>query len=470
MFWMLYLACEPENPQYSDFSSRDVVDTIEPSSDDTSDSAEEDTSDTEDTAEAETMDKVVTFRSPLINCDEMQKRTISFTRMFPGSLNVDGESQATFYAEVERTYLGDSSVNLSSSDDADDCVFSIKLPIPNTTDLQEVVLIEDGESNEIGVQWAFYYPTTFVHHSLACQTNEITESNTEKITCDSIYSMAQSPHEVNQTGEPQLVDGDFFDWGSDILPVYVEGSIQGAFGDLGFQLGWNLAQFESGEMILVEPLGSLDQLSNILIDNRDFLPRYEMNAKGSMFADSEFGGQISIDLLPVSWLNGDDSIVTGTSMYVQDSEVSWSFEMWGRPDSTQFFGLQFPTESIWYQQWHSEVDVAVFLPVVFSGEPTEYILGQPSLGDDISSEDTRLGAVCKDSLKLATVFMKEALRPSDLYWYQLQGKHPGWYSVYGTQGDPSTWQTIVENTDMSTPYTYTNLNVGLSCPLPTSWQ
>ena len=86
----------------------------------------------------------------------------------------------------------------------------------------------------------------------------------------------------------------------------------------------------------------LNFFDNIIIDNREFLPRYHINSKGSMFANSEFGLEYSIDLMPVGWLNDDNSISPSTSMYIQDSEVSWSLEMWGRPDSTQFFGIQFP--------------------------------------------------------------------------------------------------------------------------------
>ena len=34
-----------------------------------------------------------------------------------------------------------------------------------------------------------------------------------------------------------VIDGDIYDWGSNVLPVYVQGDIQGAFGDLGFKQG-----------------------------------------------------------------------------------------------------------------------------------------------------------------------------------------------------------------------------------------
>ena len=67
-----------------------------------------------------------------------------------------------------RQDLSDSSIEYSSTDGMDDCIFSLSLPTPNQTDLQEVILLEDGEEVEIGVQWAFYYPATFVHQEVDC--------------------------------------------------------------------------------------------------------------------------------------------------------------------------------------------------------------------------------------------------------------------------------------------------------------
>ena len=34
--------------------------------------------------------------------------------------------------------------------------------------------------------------------------------------------------------DPSVVAGDVYDWGSSILPVYVDDFPEGAFGDLGF--------------------------------------------------------------------------------------------------------------------------------------------------------------------------------------------------------------------------------------------
>ena len=138
-----------------------------------------------------------------------------------------------------------------------------------------------------------------------------------------------------------------------------------------------IAQFSEGEMILVESMDSVEQLSQILIDNRETLPRYHINAKGATSVEADFPNPYTIDLVPAGWLNGDTTITDGTSMYIQDSEITWSMEVWNRPETTQFFGIQFSSESPLYQQWHSAVDVGAFVPLVFEGTPTQYQSGVP---------------------------------------------------------------------------------------------
>ena len=39
------------------------------------------------------------------------------------------------------------------------------------------------------------------------------------------------------------------------------------------------------------------------------------------------------------WLADNTSVSTGVSMYVQDSDISWSIEVGDQPSSDQFFGL-----------------------------------------------------------------------------------------------------------------------------------
>jgi hypothetical protein len=391
--------------------------------------------------------------------------------MFPGGLDTEDISEASFFNEVSRIPLGASGIEFSQTEELDDCIFSIDLPVPDLAELQEVKLLEDGEQVEIGVQWAFYYPTTFVQQSVDCQTLSLTETNTQKVSCESTYStpLTPTPDSSQEVSDAAVVSGDIYDWGSDVLPVYVQGNVQGAFGDLGFELGWNLAKFIDGEIVLVEPLGYLDQLEQIVLDNRDFLPRYQINGRGSISAEADFGDSYSIDLISSQWFNGVTTVETGVSMYIQDSDVSWSFEIWGSPESDQFFGFSFPSDSSFYQQWGSEVDVAAFVPIVFSGMPSQYSNGGPVQGDDIQSTDDRLGAVCKDSSTLAFTFLREARRPSDVYWYSLMGISPGWYAQYGTQGDASTWRLVIENTDSANPYNYVSLSIGNSCQVPSDW-
>ena len=455
MFNLLLLACTGDGPQYGDITSRDEVDLIEEPSDEES---TETAVNTDDTASDVIVEDKISFRTPLMTCEEVQQRTMTMTRMFPGGLDSLDISEATFFNEVSRIPLDASGIEFSQTEELNDCIFSVDLPIPNPEEFQEVMLLEDGEQVEIGVQWAFYYPTTFVQQSVECQTLSLTETNTQKVSCESTYStpLTPDPDPSQNVVDAAVVSGDIYDWGSDVLPVYVQGDVQGAFGDLGFELGWNLAKFTDGEIVLVESLGDLDQLEQIVLDNRNFLPRYQINGRGSISAEADFGDLYSIDLISSQWFNGVTTVETGVSMYIQDSDVSWSFEIWGSPESNQFFGL-------------SEVDVAAFVPIVFSGQPSQYSNGAPVQGDDIQSTDTRLGAVCKDSSTLAFTFLREARRPSDVYWYSLMGINPGWYAQYGTHGDASTWRMVIENTDFANPYNYVSLSIGNSCQVPSSW-
>lgn len=463
--WM-WLACTGEEVDYQDFTSRDTDITLEPTSEPSEETGVVDTGETGDISE---VNPEITFRAPVMSCSDIQLRSMTLTRVFPDGLNIQGESDALFYEEMMRQDLSDASIEYSSTDGMDDCIFSLTLPTPDPSNLQEVILLEDGEEVEIGVQWAFYYPATFVHQEVDCSVLDLNESNTRKIGCDVLYSPGQTSAPASTDIDPSVLAGDVYDWGSNILPVYVQGSIEGAFGDLGFAPGWNLAQFSEGEMVLVEPISAVNQLAQIRIDNRATLSRYHINVKGSTSVETDFPEPYTIGLLPAGWLNGDNSMASGTSMYVQDSAITWSMEIWGRPDLTQFFGLQFPTESSFYQQWHSAVDVSAFVPLVFEGMPTEYQSGVAVLGDDVEANDARLGAVCKDSATLAFLFFAEPQKPSEIYWYNLRGIHPGWYAYYGTHGDANTWRAIVENTATTSLYNYTNLSLGPGCQVPGAW-
>ena len=467
MIWLL-LACTEETPMYKDITSRDEVDIVEePSSEPTSEPGSEDTA---DTATVEDTVDEMTFRAPFMNCTEVEKRTLTLTRMMPGSLSVDGVSGAQFYNEVSRIPLGSSQLEFSQTSGLDDCIFSVALPSPEPTDFTEITVGEENNGDPVTVSIAIYYPATFVQQTVDCQTLTLTESNTDKVSCVSTFDVALTPDVSTGATNASVVAGDIYDWGSDILPVYVDDFPEGAFEDLGFEQGWNLAQFVQGEMVLVEPLGSLDQLSQIVLDNSAFLPRYKVNGLGSISAEADFGDEFSIDLLPAHWLNENTTIETGVSMYVQDSEISWSIEIWGQPSSEQFFGISFPSDSSYYQQWSSSVDIAAFIPLVFPGEPSEYDSGVPQQGADITSTDTRLGAVCKDSSTLAFTFLQEPRKPSEIYWYSLVGYSPGWYAQYGTDGIPSSWRMVLENTDVSSSYTYSSLSIGNSCQVPEGWQ
>lgn len=464
---LFILACTEETPLYDDLTSRDEVDVVEPASEPSTETGLEETGEPDIPEET---DATMTFRAPLLNCTEIQKRTMTLTRVMPAGLDTEGSSEALFYNEVLRAHLGTSNLEFSQTEGLDDCIFSISLPTPASTDFTSIVIGEDANGNPKTIPMAMYYPATFVNQNVACETPTLSESNNQKVSCISTFDVAATPDPSGEVSNALLVSGDIYDWGSPVLPVFVDNHPEGAFEDLGFKKGWNLAQFSDGEMILIESIDNLDQLSEVVFDNRGFLPRYQINGLGSISAEADFGNEFSIDLLPAQWFNDNDTVETGVSMYIQDSEISWSIEVWGQPGLEQFFGLSFPAESSYYQQWSSEVDVAAFVPVVFPGEPSQYDSGIPAQGTDIAIDDTRLGAVCKDSSTLAFTFLREPRRPSEIYWYSLVGHNPGWYAQYGTDGIPSSWRMVLENTDTTSPYTYSSLSIGNGCQVPEGWQ
>ena len=474
MIWMLLAGCGSEPETYGDFTSRPDVDTpvLEPGTEDTGEIIDT----AEDTGIEEINDKI-NFRTLNIPCSAVSKRVMTFTRFAPGGLNPDGEPLSTFFEEKERFALSNSSIvktpvlnsSQTTGETPQDCLFSIGLETPPESDLQEVLLNDEGEVQEIGVQWAFYYPATYIRETPTCELLTLNASNTEKVSCSSIIDVGLSPTPVASMQDPPLIDGDIYEWGSDVVAVYVQGNIQGGFSDLGFEQGWNLAQLDEGELTVVESLSDLDVLSNIMIDNTDFLPRYHVNGKGSTSAEASFG-TYSIGLVPVHWLNGVTSVSVGNSMYVQDNVISWSFELWGKPNSSQFFGLNFPISSPLYEQWSSVVDVAPFVPMVFHGNPTVYVDGDADMGDNIAATDDRLGSVCKDSSTLAFLYFAAAKKPSQALWYRQTGRSPGWYAYYGNHGDASSWRLVLENTDAANPYNYISLNIGPSCGVDADWQ
>ena len=197
---------------------------------------------------------------------------MSFTRMMPGALNTEGQSEAVFYDQEFTVSLADSNIETASTtDDLDDWM---PVQLPDRTEI-EVVDMEVGQQSNgdpIVVSLAIYYPTTHVNHSVDCEELSLTETNSDKINCTSIYSGEGSYvlgySDTSDTGVETTENSNdlIYDWGSDVLPVYLETVPEGAFEDLGFAQGWNLAKIVQGEIILVEPLNSLDQLSQVVFD------------------------------------------------------------------------------------------------------------------------------------------------------------------------------------------------------------
>lgn len=476
MIWFL-LSCTEDTQSYKDITSREEVDVVEDTGTaDTADTAETGTVDTADTGTSSTTVYEMTFHAPSMTCSDVKLRTMTLTSMMPGSLDTEDASEAEFSREVDRISLGSTDSNIefsSTSDDMDDCIFSIPLPTPTDADFSDIIVGEESNGSPSTVSIAIYYPATFVGLTPVCTPQTLTETNTDKVSCDLTFDLPTTPDPTTEVVDAQLVNADIYDWGSDTLPVYVDDYPEGAFEDLGFEQGWNLAQFEQGEIVLVEPLDNVDQLAQVELDNSAFIPRYQVNGLGSISVEDDFGDEFSVDLLPVQWFNESSSVsTTGNAIYYQDSDIAWSIEVYDRPSSDQFFGLSFPTESYYYEQWSSFVDAAVFVPLVFTGTPMQYESGVPQTTDasDIAITDSRLGAVCKDSSTLAFIFLDEPRTPSKVYWYNLIGYNPGWHAIYGTDNDPDSWRMVLENTDVSSSYTYSSLSVGNSCQVPEGWQ
>ena len=144
-------------------------------------------------------------------------------------------------------------------------------------------------------------------------------------------------------------------------------------------------------------------------------------------------------------------------------------EIWGKPEDDHLLINSCSQTSDAYLQWSSYVDIAAFVPIVFSGAPTTYLNGNPILGASLSYSDERLGALCKDSSTVVFVHFSAASRPSEVYWYILSDTNPGWQVTQGTHGDLSTWHFMTENSDPSAPYNYVGLYLGPGCSFPGEW-
>ena len=115
-------------------------------------------------------------------------------------------------------------------------------------------------------------------------------------------------------------------------------------------------------------------------------------------------------------------------------------------------------------------DVAPQIPVVFQGEPAQLDGFNLTPGDTISSSTSSvLGSLCIDSDRLAFAYYDTADTPSETLWYRLMNASnittdlkPGWHVTYGTQGEPSTWRFVLENSS-SNGFTYTDTSIGADC-------
>ena len=86
--------------------------------------------------------------------------------MMPGALNTEGQSEAVFYDQEFTVSLADSNIETASTtDDLDDCIFSVQLPDRNEIEVVDMEVGQQSNGDPIVVSLAIYYPTTHVNHS-----------------------------------------------------------------------------------------------------------------------------------------------------------------------------------------------------------------------------------------------------------------------------------------------------------------
>lgn len=471
------LACSSSTRNTSDFTTAvgepSIV--VEPSDTGVPEEPSQPSDDTSDPVNINTM----LFRTVDLSCAELNAHTMTFTRMIPGGLSVSGDVTASFFEEAFRVPLSSiSTTSIENLDGTTDCEFSVALPEPSAEEFTPITVSNsDGTTSELDIQWVFYFPATFVAETFTCLlSNSVINSTDERVQCELSYSVGSTGEPDAETLDPSLSGGDFYDWGSEVVPVYLSGNITGSFADLGFEAGWNLTQIVDGELQVIEAMAQLDQLATTYIDNSSYLPRYSINGKGTESLNTDFGtmNSYTIGLRPLKWLLGINQSEPVSFMYLQDSSNSWTIEAWGRPETADFIDKSYDpldTEYTSYsEQWDEYVRVAPFVPSVFSGSPTSYSDGAPTLGDELSFTDTGLGSMCKDSSSLVFLFLDPPRRPSEMLWVMMSDRHPGWWTKIGTQNQSSTWRYAAENTNLTEPYDYLDLSTGGSCTLHPDWE
>lgn len=483
--FILLISCQTSPIGYSDYSTA--------TSNDANDTGVEDTSLPPDDTGEDPEEPVNTNRVSLqtfdVDCSRLALHTLTLTRLIPGELNPSPTSDpkndltASFLEEKNRYALYDGDIELTPIIEEGQapyevpkhCLFEIELVDPEEWELNSL----NGDESNSDLKWAFYYPALFIGETVIC------DDDNQSCTLSETIGTSQEP--PFGTINPQLAEGDFYNWAGDTFLVYITGEIIGSFADMGFRQGWNLAKFEGNEMKSVQAISQSGNLMPIGIEIGDLLPRYSMTLGGMKpGVDNTLTEGYSIGARPLPWLPGVEmsSSDVGASPirmrfqitpYSPGADQYYQMSVWGEPDTNHFFNSSYDTNHDMYLQWADFIDVAPEIPVVFDGNPTQ-INGQTTiLGDEITVSNSVLGSLCIESDRLAFVYYDTADRPSETLWYQLANAanlttniHPGWHAVYGTQGEPSTWRFVLEN-QSSSGFNYTDTTIGADCTAFPEW-
>ena len=412
------------------------------------------------------------------NCERLGLFSLNFTRMLPGTLNpsypeepvaedpnsfylnVSNELTASFFESSHHFSLVEQDL-VTPEDSEWGCEFSIDLDVPQDEEFSSVL----GDEADSNLEWAFYYPAAFARKNITCTLG--VDYSEPQFSCEVSESEAFSA--LDNTEDPQLVEGDSYVWASNIYLVNIKGDILGSFADMGFEEGWNLATFEGNQIVDVEPM-VLDH-TPVQIDLDLFNSRYVVSSSGGRSEnDTTYGNSYQLALMPLRWVTDptleSQSVLSTAFLSTQNA---WQFSVWGRPEESHFFNDVDDKSSDFFWQWAKYVDVAVELPVVWDGAPSQLdSSGGVELGDMFSVESSAAGAVCKEADRIVYLYLDEPDRPSETLWYQLKGYQPGWIAVLGTQGAYKTWRDIAENTTGS-GFIYDSYEIGSTCFLPETW-
>jgi hypothetical protein len=476
MFIVLFvLGCETETKDYPSYTTREDVSDIVP----VDTSVPDDTS--EDTGEDVVVNTaVISFETNQVSCAQLLTHTLNFTHFHPGFTNVeDGLNNADFYEEEARYILGDLSLTEVMSDEqepstpAENCQFSISLEEPDETDLIPM----SGDAD--GLSWAFYYPSMFVAEQVVCDT--VTQGGTVNYppSCSLENAQATTPAPQQDEVDPSLRETDMYIWSTDIYPVYIKSDdnrLTGSFADMGFTKGWNLVQVVDNEITTVKPLSVTENsLLPISVSIGNLTPEYSLAASGTFpsVEQTTFSQSFTIGARPFPWINSNSSVDSKSMLFFQGTSVDWWFHIWGIPESSHFFSeIPYITEeefSDFNDQWNTETDVAIEVPVSFQGQAGNYDSETTgTMGDELAFTSTVISAVCKNNNRVILAYYSPPRSPSSLYWFQQNQITPGWRAISGTHGESNTWIELTRITDSE--YAYQGLSISTTCTLPTEWQ